>query len=196
MRAAQQPLGHGDEVALEIAHGLKVGVRHPLGLLIDQGVQRQGGRNGGDPTRRPGGAGRQGVQGDPADHAVAPRPAPGAHLAVLGLAALQHVEGLAEQNLVDARVGLRQDVDDRQAAMHGLGPAVGLGPHQPLQRLFGQHHAAPLPQDQGRARRQQGQDIGQAAVSRRLRQIEPPRLGADPQGGVNSLGYSANLSLR
>ena len=113
-----------------------------------------------------------------------------------GLATLQHVEGLAEQQLVDALAVVADDIGERQAAMKGVGPAIGLSPHQPFQRLFGQHHTVPVPQDQGRARRQKGQNIGQAAVSGQLGQIEPSTLGADPKGGVNSLGYLTNLSLR
>jgi len=191
VRAAQQALGHRYQVALERADGLQVAVSQALSVVADQGVQRQGGGNRSDAARRQGRAGRQSLQRNPAHHAVATRPAPGAILT-----ALQHVEGLAEQQLIDALTIVGDDVGDRQAAVSGIGPAIGLGPHQAFQRLLGQHHAIPVPQDQGRARRQQGQDIGQAAVSRRLGQFEPPTLGADPEGGVNSLGYLTNLSLR
>ncbi|OYX14010.1 MAG: hypothetical protein B7Z09_11780, partial [Brevundimonas diminuta] len=97
VRAAQQALGHRYQVALERADGLQVAVGQALSVVADQGVQRQGGGNRSDAARRQGRAGRQSLQRNPAHHAVATRPAPGAILT-----ALQHVEGLAEQQLIDA----------------------------------------------------------------------------------------------
>ena len=108
---------------------------------------------------------------------------------------MQDVEDLAVQQLVDALPRVGDDVRDRNPAMHGLGPAIGLGPHQTFQRLFGQHHAIPVPKDQGRAGRDQVEGVGQYEDSA-VHAGEPPFVNPEAKSGVNSLGYFANRSRR
>ncbi|MNE33462.1 hypothetical protein D3C80_1271320 [compost metagenome] len=166
MRAAQQALGHGHRLALEITDRLKIAVAQPLGRLAHQGVQRQGGGDGGDAAAGQGRAGRKDVQRHPADDPVAAGAAPGPIVQ-----AMKHVEGLAVQQLVDALTRVGQDVRDRDPAMHGLGPHIGLGGHQPFQRLFRQHHPISVPKDQRRAGRKKGQKVGQTRTRRRFTRV-------------------------
>ncbi len=84
---------------------------------------------------------------------------------------MQDVEGLAVQQLVDALIRVRQDVGDRDPAMHGLGPHIGLGRHQAFQRLFGQHDPLSVPKDQRRAGREKGQKVGQTGPQRRFTRV-------------------------
>ena len=166
MGAAQQAFGHGDRLALEIADRLKISVAEPLARLAHQGVQRQGGGDGGDAAGRQRRAGRQQVQRDPADHAVAAGAAPG----TLALT-MQDVEGLAVKQLIRALVGVRKNVCNRNPAMHGLGAAIGLGPHQTFERLLGQHDPISIPKDQRRAGRDKGQKVGQTGPQRRFTRV-------------------------
>ncbi|MNN50080.1 hypothetical protein D3C81_1646460 [compost metagenome] len=190
MRAAQQTLGHGDRFALEIADRLQISIAQPLGRLADQGVQRQGGGNGRDAAAGQRRAGRQDVQRHPADDAVAARAAPGSVALTV-----QDVEGLAVQQLVDALVGVGNNVRDRNPAMHGLGPAIGLGPHQTFQRLFGQHDPISVPKDQRRAGRDQVEGVGQYEDSA-VHAGKSSLVNAEAKSGVNSLGYLTNRSRR
>ena len=190
MGAAQQAFGHGHRLALEIADGLKISLADALGGVAHQGVQRQGGGDGGNAAAGQGRAGRQNVERDPADDAVAARAAPGAIALTM-----QDVEGLAVQQLVDALIRVGHNVCDRDPAMHGLGPSIGLGRHQAFQRLFGQHHAIPVPKDQGRAGRVQVEGVGQYEDSA-VHAGKPSFVNAEAKSGVNSLGYLTNRSRR
>ncbi|OGN42191.1 MAG: hypothetical protein A2623_12000 [Caulobacterales bacterium RIFCSPHIGHO2_01_FULL_70_19] len=131
MRHAEQAFGHGDRIALE-------GPDRPQILTVGLGhqrVERQGGSDDGDTGAGEGRALGQDGSIDPADDAVA------AGLSPDPLApALQHVEGLAEDQFVDrfGALGVAMNVGDRCSAAHRPRRPVGGGVHQPLQRLLGQ----------------------------------------------------------
>ena len=84
-------------------------------------------------------------------HAVAARPAPGPPVA-----AVQDVEGLAEQQLIDSLAPIRPEIGHGDPAMHGLDRTIGRRAHQPFQRLFGEVGAG-----QKLAGRDQVEDVGQ-----------------------------------
>jgi hypothetical protein len=84
---------------------------------------------------------------------------------------MQDVEGLAVQQLVDAFVSVGTNIRDRNPAMHGLGAAIGLGPHQTFERLLGQHDPISIPKDQRRAGRDKGQKVGQTGPQRRFTRV-------------------------
>jgi len=156
MRTAQQAFGHGDRLTFEIADGLEIRLAEAFGRLADEGVHGQGGGNRGYAAAGQRGSGRQDVKRHPADDAVTPRPPPDA----LALA-MQDVEGLAVQQLVSALIGVGKNIRDRSPAMHGLGPTIGLGPHQALKSLFSQHDPVSVAKDQRRAGRDQVEGVGQ-----------------------------------
>ncbi|MNT03479.1 hypothetical protein D3C72_1380180 [compost metagenome] len=190
MGAAQQAFGHGDRLALEIADGSKVALAQSLGGLAHQSVQRQGCGGGGHAAAGQGRAGRKGVEGHPADHAVATRTTPDAVALTV-----QDVKGFAVQQLIRALLGVRNDVGDGNTAMHGFGPAIGLGPHQTLQSLFGQHDPIPVPKDQRRAGRDQVEGVGQYEGSA-VHAGQSSFVNAEAKSGVNRLGYFAKQSRR
>ncbi|MNC75039.1 hypothetical protein D3C75_1265030 [compost metagenome] len=79
--------------------------------------------------------------------------------------------------------------------MHGLGAAIGLGPHQTFQRLFGQHDPISVPKDQRRAGRDQVEGVGQYEDSA-VHAGKSSLVNAEAKSGVNSLGYLTNRSRR
>ena len=112
-----------------------------------------------------------------------------------GALTMQHVEGLAVQQLVDALTRVGNNVRHRKPAVHGLKPHIGLGRRQTFQRLFGQHDPVSVPKDQRRAGRDQVEGVGQYEDSA-VHAGKSSVLNPEAKSGVNSLGYLANRSRR
>lgn len=131
VRHAQKAPGDRDGVASEFAD---------IGCVLigcgDQGVERQVRIDGFDALGRKRRAFSEGGRSDPSHHAVPARAAPEAIAA-----AVEHIEGLAEDQLVNGMIAGRRvgvDVRDGGRAMHGPDRPEGRGAHNAFQRLIGQ----------------------------------------------------------
>ena len=129
-------LGQGDGIGLEIADGFEVLAGHTRPLMMHQGVERQDGTDGGDAVRCEGRSRGQGPAVGPANCPVTACAAPDP-VAV----AIEHIEGLSEQQLIDAirsRIGTFLDIDNGHRAVHGAERPIGRTAHKPFQPQLGQ----------------------------------------------------------
>lgn len=136
--AFSEPMGNAEETPRDldrvIGEGADVG--GAFIVIRDQGVERQFRIDRFDATGWKKRSLREGGRLDPAHHPVATRAAPQAVAA-----AVENVEGFAEDQLVDRMIagrGVGMDVGDGNRAVHGPNGAEGRGAHNAFQRLLGQ----------------------------------------------------------
>ena len=131
VRNAQKALGDSNGVVSKFAD-----IRCALIGRGNQGIKRQVRINGFDAMGRKRRTVGEGGRSDPAHDPVPPRPAP--HTVAL---AVEHIEGFAEDQLVDGMIGGRDigvDIRDGSRAMHRSHRPEGRSAHDAFQRLLGQ----------------------------------------------------------